>query len=146
MNRFLSVSKAARIAGVSRSVIQKEIRAGTLPTFEGKVSVSDLKSAYPDIQLEDEAVLERMSRLQHNALFKLPKAQQGKPRDLAEEVHRLQVQLADARAEIARHRKLVYSLKQRLTALQGADDCTRQQKLVLQALIRWMLANLERRA
>lgn len=146
MNRFLSVSKAARIAGVSRGTIQKEIRDGTLPTFEGKVSALDLKTVYPDIKLEDEAVLERMARLQHNALFKLPKTTQDKPRDLAEEVNRLQLQLADARAEIGRHRKLVYSLKQRLTALQDADDCTRQQKLVLQALIRWMLANLERRA
>lgn len=146
MNRFLSVAKAARIAGVSRGTIQKEIRDGTLPTFEGKVSEHDLKTVYPEIKLEDEAVLERMARLQHNALFKQPNGGQDKQRDLVEEVNRLQVQLADARATIAHHRKLIHSLKQRLTALQDADDCTRQQKLVLQALIRWMLTHLERRA
>ena len=70
MERLLSVAKAARLAGVSRSTIQKEIQLGTLATFEGKVSISDLIKVYPEIEVEDSTMLERLSRIQANAVNK----------------------------------------------------------------------------
>jgi len=67
MAHRISVSRAARLAGVSRGTIQQAIRDGTLTTFEGEVLVSDLRAAYPDVSLEDDTVLERMSRIQSEA-------------------------------------------------------------------------------
>ena len=145
MVRLLSVSKAARLAGVSRSTIQKEIRNGNLATFEGKVSVVDLKAIYPNIELEDAAVLERMARIQQNAIHKFKNAPISEQRILAEDVERLRLELDDAYATIEKYRQLVFSLKQRLIDIQQADDCTRQQRLVLQALITWMLSQMEHR-
>ncbi len=145
MTRLLSVSKAARLAGVSRSTIQREIRNGKLATFEGKVSIADLKVIYPTIELEDAAVLERMARIQQNAISKLKNAPISEQRVLAEDVERLRLELDDAYATIDKYRRLVLTLKQRLIDIQQADDCTRQQRLVLQALVTWLRSQMERR-
>ncbi|MEN8128621.1 MAG: hypothetical protein ABFS45_00215 [Pseudomonadota bacterium] len=146
MNCYLSVSTAAKMAGVSRSHIQKKIRKGKLSTFEGKVSVSDLILAYPDIELEDTTVLERMSRIQRNATHKTLEIDCPKEQLMAAELGRLRLELADSKAEIQRYHKLVLGLKQRLMDIQEEDDCTRRQRLVLQALISWMLQKVEQQA
>jgi CDP-4-dehydro-6-deoxyglucose reductase len=143
MNLYLNVSTAARLAGVSRSSIQKKIRAGELSTFEGKVSEEDLTRVYPQLELEDNAVLERMNRIQRNAVNKNFPNEIPKEQVMARELDRLRLELADAHAEIQRYHELVLTLKRRLTDIQDEDDCTRRQKLVLQALIRWMLAKIE---
>lgn len=143
MNRYLSVSTAARMAGVSRNHIQKKIRKGKLSTFEGQVSVSDLILAYPDIELEDTTILERMSRIRQNAIHKTPEIDRPKEQLMAAELDRLRLELADSKAEIQHYHKLVLGLKQRLMDIQEGDDCTRRQRLVLQALISWMLKKVE---
>ncbi len=143
MNCYLSVSTAARMASVSRSHIQKKIRKGKLCTFEGQVSVSDLILAYPDIELEDTTVLERMSRIQQNAIHKTLDSDCPEEQLMAAELDRLRLELNDAKDEIQRYHKLVLSLKQRLMEIQEEDDCTRRQRLVLQALISWMLQKVE---
>lgn len=143
MNRYLSVSTAARMAGVSRNHIQKKIRKGKLSTFEGQVSVSDLMLAYPDIELEDTTVLERMSRIQQNAINKTLESNRPKELLMMAELDRLRLELNDAKAEIQHYHKLILSLKQRLVDIQEEDDCTRRQRLVLQALIGWILKKVE---
>lgn len=146
MNRYVNVSTAARLAGVSRGNIQKRIRAGELSTFEGKVSEEELTRVYPQVEIEDNAVLERMDRIQRNAINKNLPNETPKEQVVAGELDRLRLELADANAEIQRYRELVLTLKQRLTEIQDEDDCTRRQKLILQALIRWMLTKIEQQA
>jgi CDP-4-dehydro-6-deoxyglucose reductase len=143
MERLLSVAKAARLAGVSRSTIQKEIQIGTLATFEGKVSIADLIKVYPEIKVEDSAMLERLSRIQADAAHKKSVFDLPNERRLAGEVDRLRLELADAKAEIRRYRDLLRALKNRLIAIKDAHECSRQQKLIIQALLRWMLNRLD---
>jgi CDP-4-dehydro-6-deoxyglucose reductase len=143
MDKYLNVATAARLAGVSRSSIQKKIKKGELSTFEGKVYVCDLLDVYPELKLEDTAVLERMSRIQLNAVNKGIPNKLPKEHQMAAELNRLRTELADARAEIRRFHELVMSLKQRLMDIQEEDDCSRKQKLVLQALIGWMLRKID---
>ena len=57
---LLTLNRAARLVGVSRGALQKRIKDGELPTFEGMVKPEDLLRAYPDTQLEDASVLERL--------------------------------------------------------------------------------------
>ncbi len=142
--RYLNVAMAARLAGVSRGEIQREIRAGRLKTFEGMVSEEDLRAVYPDIELEDSAVIERMQAIKDAALFKYADSEQSDEQALREEVNRLRAQLSEARVELGRYRNLVLALKERLEEIQQSEDCTRQQKLVLQALVGWMLARMSR--
>lgn len=143
MEKYLNVAKAAKLAGVSRSSIQKKIKSGELSTFEGMVYVCDLLDVYPDLKLEDTTVLERMSRIQLNAISKSIPNEPPKAQQMSNELNRLRLELADAKAEILRYHELVMALKQRLVDIQEEDDCSRKQKLVLQALISWMLKKIE---
>lgn len=144
MNRNLSVSRAARLAGVSRGEIQKRIRAGEIQTFEGAVSATELRRAYPGIDAERDAALERAARLQEQAAAKLPLNEVSSETQLLEQVQRLQAQLADEQARSRYYRGLVVDLKDRLVEMQG--DCDRRQRAMLQALVSWMLRKLDRAA
>jgi CDP-4-dehydro-6-deoxyglucose reductase len=143
MGRLLSVSRAARLAGVSRAAIQKQIQAGELPTFEGMVQLSDLQQEYPDLSLEDSTMLERVHRIQRDAVNKYQQDELPNEALLAQEVNRLRTKLADAEVEIAAFHALVSSLKDRLTALQ--QDCDLQQKRLLQAILAWMQGQMDKR-
>lgn len=65
-HRF-SLSRAARLAGVSRAVIQLKISRGELLTFEGEVDPKDLLRVFPDIELESNTELDRVNKIKENA-------------------------------------------------------------------------------
>ena len=62
MPRLLSVSRAARLVGITRGALQKRIRQGDLQSFEGEVSLDDLADVYPNLQLEDKSLREKMDQ------------------------------------------------------------------------------------
>ncbi|WP_462321058.1 2Fe-2S iron-sulfur cluster-binding protein [Halochromatium sp.] len=68
MNELLSLSRAARLAGVTRAEIQKRIRHGEMQTFEGQVAISDLLRVYPSVSLEKSGDLERVEQIKADAL------------------------------------------------------------------------------
>ncbi len=70
MTHRLSVSRAARLAGVSRAVLQAKISRGDLITFEGKVAPRDLMRVFPDIDLASNTELDRVTRIKENAFGK----------------------------------------------------------------------------
>ena len=63
MIQLLSVSKAVRLAGVSRRKLQKKIGSGELPTFEGKVRIEDLLRVFPRIDLDADPTLEQIAQI-----------------------------------------------------------------------------------
>ena len=63
MAKQISVSRAARLVGVKRGTLQQKIRSGELKTFEGAIVLSDLLQAYPNAQIEDSSMLERVEQL-----------------------------------------------------------------------------------
>lgn len=67
MPRLLTLSRAARLAGVSRGALQSKIRNGELAAFEGMVAAEDLLRAYPELKLEDHAALEQFERIKDAA-------------------------------------------------------------------------------
>ncbi|MFV1992932.1 MAG: 2Fe-2S iron-sulfur cluster-binding protein [Acidiferrobacterales bacterium] len=70
MTHRLSVSRAARLAGVSRAVLQAKISRGDLFTFEGKVSPKDLLRVFPNIDLVSNTEIDRVTRIKENAFGK----------------------------------------------------------------------------
>jgi CDP-4-dehydro-6-deoxyglucose reductase len=68
MPELLSLSRAARLAGVTRAAIQKHIRQGDLQTFEGQVAISDLLRVYPSVSLEHSGDLERVEQIKAEAI------------------------------------------------------------------------------
>ena len=63
MAKRISVSRAARLVGVKRGVLQQQIRAGELQTFEGEIVLTDLLQVYPNAQIEDSSMLERVEQI-----------------------------------------------------------------------------------
>jgi len=67
MPKLLSLSRAARLAGVTRGELQKRIRQEDVKTFEGELTVDLLLELYPHIDLESDPMLERVKRLRTEA-------------------------------------------------------------------------------
>ncbi len=145
MPELLSLSRAARLAGVSRGEIQKEIRKGNLMTFEGEVPFSQLKKVYPDVSLEDSAMIERLARIQEKAVNKIQNMEPPSRRKLMDEIERLQLALDDAHAEIDQYHDLVMTLSKRIDKIRQGSDCPHEQRMVLQALTAWIYTQMKRR-
>ncbi len=67
MPQLLPLSRAARLAGVTRSELQKKLRDSSIEAFEGKITVSSLLAIYPDADLESDPVFERIQRIRAEA-------------------------------------------------------------------------------
>lgn len=141
MDHLLNLSKAAKLAGVSRRIIQSHIQDGGLKAFEGSVRVSELSKIYPEVDPEEDAVLERMHRIQDNALHKINADEISDERVLANQVHRLQVELTDAYAEIDSYQSLVMEMRDRLIVMK--ETCARKEKQILQALLGWINSQMK---
>ncbi len=137
MEHFLNIAAAAKMVGISRRQIQSEIKAGNLDVFEGDVSVSSLRSFYPDVKLENERELDRVDRIQKNALLKIQADSIPSERIMADQINKLQVRLQDAEQKVIEYENLLMESKTRLEAMQ--KNCDRQQKQTLTAFISWMM-------
>jgi CDP-4-dehydro-6-deoxyglucose reductase len=126
MPQFLTLTRAARLVGVSRGTLQKRIKAGELATFEGMVSLEELLRAYPDAEahVAADSMLEHVERIKDDALAKfmartaLPDAEV-----LAARATALSKELAKTASRLGQYVALVEELSQRLERLgQTGDD------------------------
>jgi len=102
---LLTLNRAARLVGVSRGALQKRIKDGELPTFEGMVKPEDLLHAYPDTQLEDASVLERFTHIKDEAFaHRVRERLLPEPEVLAERLTGLGRELARAKALVEHYR------------------------------------------
>jgi CDP-4-dehydro-6-deoxyglucose reductase len=123
MTEFLTVSRAARLVGVTRGALQKRIRDNELETFEGMVRVSDLLRAFPGAHLEDDSALERVNRIKAAAVPRREEAAElPSPEVLATRLARLSRELAEARTELGNYSSLLSTLGERLAALERTGD------------------------
>lgn len=107
MTQLLSLSRAARLAGISRAEIQKRIRRGELTTFEGELAISDLLRVYPQVSLENDDALERVQQIKTHAV---PKSHQG------------DTVLPSPEVLVSRLRALSAALTEKVSALEVAED------------------------
>ena len=120
MSPLLTLSRAARLVGVARGALQKKIKDGELPTFEGMVAPADLLRIYPQTHLEDNALLEHLTQIKENAFAKRIRERiLPDPEVLVARLSELGRELADARAQLARYQTVSSELELRLTALAG---------------------------
>lgn len=68
MERLLSITRAAKLVGVSRGALQQQIHNGELESFEGNVLLDDVARLYPQAQLEDNSILENIENIIESAL------------------------------------------------------------------------------
>ena len=112
---LLTLSRAARLAGVTRGVLQKKVRDGDLRSFEGKVRVADLVKAFPGTAIEDNAELARVSQIKERAFARRVYERALPDKEvLAARVGALGRDLAVANARADRLQSLLSELGQRL--------------------------------
>lgn len=70
MSDWLSLTRAARLVGVSRSALQKKIQNGEMISFDGNVTVENLLRCYPGAELEELAELQRVTQIKEKAFGK----------------------------------------------------------------------------
>ena len=126
----LSVSKAARILGISRFDIQEQINSGKLQTHEGYVTTDSLRLAYPNMNLcsEQDKHIEKMRRIKQDAMLRagsVDAAHSANEKTLLETIATLKHQLHKAEVK-NQHFHLVFAeLTERLAWLEThchADD------------------------
>jgi len=124
MPRLITLSRAARLVGVKRGTLQQKIQQGELRTFEGELLLADLLHAYPQTQVEDTTMLERVGHIMEQAVNKIVRPDEDMPdyNTLATRILALGRELATARQDARRYRELVADLQRKLAELAGAAD------------------------
>lgn len=103
MPRLLTVSRAARLVGVSRGTLQQQIQDGELTSFEGMVDIDELTHVYPQVELEDNSILEKIEDIVEHALHR---ARGDKLRKLlAPDLSTLAARVASLSKELSRIKK-----------------------------------------
>jgi len=121
MTQWLTLSRAARLIGVSRGELQREIRDGRLPANDGMVSTAGLLALYPQMKLEESGAFERVSRVKEEAFGRRVFERTLPGREvLAQRLFAQSQELADARRHLSRYHELVVGLRDRIDAQASA--------------------------
>jgi len=117
--RRISLSRAARLVGVKRGVLQQKIRAGQLQTFEGEIVLADLLQSYPNAQIEDSSMLERVEQIIEQASFINADNVARKPDNLAlgSRIMALGKDLSQQQRLVSGYRRLLRDLRHEIEQL-----------------------------
>jgi len=130
MPQLLTLSRAARLVGVSRGALQKKIKDGELDTFEGMVRSADLLKVYPDVRLENDALLERLAQLKDGAYARrLRERILPDPEVLMARLAELGRELAEVRNELARYGDAARQLDRQLADWSAALSETDRERI-----------------
>jgi CDP-4-dehydro-6-deoxyglucose reductase len=131
MSDTLSLSRAARLANVSRGDLQARLKELGLDMFEGKIAITELLRAYPDIDLDADPMLERLATIRQEAFAnrgrkdsKLPDAEV-----LMARLHDFQSTLTRTKAELNNAQSLMRELGGALDDALDADDRTLRERV-----------------
>jgi len=144
MTRLVTVSRAAKLIGVSRGNLQRRIRDGEIESFEGMVDLTTLSDHFPDAHIDDNSMLERLERIIENAARKARNPRQTTlPPDmetLATRVNILSEELVSAKLEISIFYNIFDKLKSRLNRLANEEPILAEAVRGLQS---WLLTEIE---
>lgn len=137
MPQLITLSRAARLVGVKRGALQKRIQDGEIATFEGKIEISQLLSVYPEAQIENTAMLDKLERIKEDALRKIVRDHTAMPDSemLGARAGMLTSELLSARQQIQHYQTVIEQLQEKWTALVPTLAAPDQQPLT--ALHRW---------
>lgn len=142
MSEMLSLSRAAKLVGVTRADFQKKIRSGEMISHDGMVSIENLLSCYPDAQLDDTAESRRVAQIKERAFGKrvfesvLPDAEV-----LAARVTELSRTLAINQGQVQRFNALLEKLWDQLAEIESRLDT--ESRAAMQELKTWIKHEVE---
>jgi CDP-4-dehydro-6-deoxyglucose reductase len=125
MTHQLTVWRAAQLLGVARGVLQQQVREGALALNDGLLGVDALLKLYPQAQLEESGLLERVAQIRDEAFGKRVRERMLPSQEvLAQRLFAQTQELADVRKHLQRYHGLVIALQQhaRTGVLEHPDD------------------------
>ncbi|KHD07424.1 hypothetical protein PN36_14830 [Candidatus Thiomargarita nelsonii] len=143
MPQLLTLSRAARLVGVTRGVLQKKIRNGELSTFEGEIAITDLLRAYPETQMNDTTMLERVARIKTAAKPSIVLEDRAlpSPQVLIARLTTLSKEFIEIKSQLRRYLELIDTLTQKLSDAKKADESHLRSNLV--ALHNWLKTEIQ---
>lgn len=142
MPRLLSLSRAARLVGMTRGSLQKHISSGELTSFEGQVSLDELQKLYPQLELESRAMLDRVEEIIERAKYKA-RSRKSLPTDKQSLLSRAALlgdELAIAKLDLSNFAIFSQKLKSRVNVL--IEHANNKDKTDLIQLLDWIDAEL----
>lgn len=133
MDRLLNLTRAARLVGVTRAALQKKIKDGLLPTFEGMVTEEGLLQAFPNTSFEDNTSLERMAQTKLVAHYARAAERLPSKEVLAMRINALAKDLSDAKGEARRFRAIAARLEEQLKQWDNAGEAVQAAAASLRA-------------
>jgi len=146
MPQLMNLSRAARLVGVTRVALQKKIKEGSLPSFEGMVTEDGLLQVYPDIQFEDNTFSGRIGRTK--VMAKGVRAFERLPNKevLFARLTSLGKELSGTQAELMRYRAVADGLEEQLKTWNNANEELRGAAASLKTWLQQTLQTGEYRA
>lgn len=126
MAQWVSIWRAAQLAGVPRAVLQQQVRSGAIEENDGLVSTTSLLALYPELQLEAAGLAERVARIRDEAFGKRVRERLLPTQEvLAQRLFQQTQELADVQRHLQRYHALVVSLREEIRRSNrevGGDD------------------------
>lgn len=126
MSQWVSVWRAAQLAGVPRAVLQQRVRAGDIEESDGRVSTASLLALYPQLQLEGAGLAERVARIREESFGRRVREHLLPGQEvLAQRLFQQSQELADVRRHLQRYHALVVAMRDAIRQRQvevGGDD------------------------
>ena len=143
MTRLVTVSRAAKLAGVSRGNLQKQIREGNITSFEGMVDLEQLAQRFPSVNFETDSLIEKLEQIIENASVRARSNKLQMPPDmetLATRVNILSEELVESKLEISIFYNIFDKLKTKLNALAKSEP---EAAKAIRDLQSWLLSEVE---
>ncbi len=115
MSQWLTLSRAAHLLGISRVALQKRIREGELPSFDGMVAADDLQRSWPELDLEESGSFEKTRAIREDAFARrLRERLLPSQEALAQRLFVQGQELAELQRTLTRYHALFEALRARL--------------------------------
>lgn len=115
MAQWLTLSRAAHLLGISRAALQKRIRDGELPSFDGMVDAEDLLRGWPQLDLEDSGSFEKTRAIREDAFARrLRERVLPSQEALAQRLFAQGQELAEVQRTLTRYHALLEAVRARL--------------------------------
>ena len=142
MSDVLSLTRAARLIGVTRAELQKKIQCGEMISHDGTVTVGNLLACYPDAQLEDDAETRRIAEIKERAFGKrVLERSLPEPEVLAARIIELSKTLAHSEAQMKRFNALLGKLWDKLNEVEAKIDAG--SRATVDELRQWITLEVE---
>ncbi len=135
MSQWVTVWRAAQLVGAPRRELQQRVREGGLELSDGLVSTASLLRLYPQAQLEESGLLERVAQIKDEAFGRRVRERILPSQEvLAQRLFRQSQELADLRRHLQQYHALVLELRDAIRAqAEAAPADPALQRLAAQA-------------